>query len=118
MVRHWLAVGTLILSCGVAQMSENDAGPFDAGAVDCVSSHCTAEGCRALSGWRSQGPDAGMGVRSYAGCRFTAGVLPGTAMTCGRAPDGRCWLFTDTDVPDDFVPSACNHDAPDFCPPY
>lgn len=121
----------LCFSCGAAQVG-SDAGPdsgvaaggfepFDAGWVACAGfdeASCIDAGCRALTGYESKGPDAGStsGLRAYAGCRYTAGILPGTILTCAHGRDGVCWLFPDSDVPGDFVKVGCNTEAPDFCP--
>ena len=120
-MRAFFLLLVLCSSCGV--MQEHDAG-IDAGRIECTGfdrDRCIAVGCRAISGYRSEGPGTQpSGPPVYAGCRYTAGYLPGAAITCAFAPDGVCWLFTDTDVPGDFRGTTlqCNSAAPDFCPKY
>jgi hypothetical protein len=123
---HTLVLMLAVCACGTPQPEQHDAGPTDAGPTDagaksCIglnAAACSAAGCVSLSGWRTTGaPSVISGPGEYAGCATPTDLLPGTTLTCALAQaDGRCWLFTDTRVPDGWATVSCLQDPSLFCP--
>jgi hypothetical protein len=69
---------------------------------DCSSlDDCDGEECQVIRGAKLTGSDPRGSLP--AGC-VAAGTPAGDLQTHARAPDGACWVFSTTLVPDDFTP--------------